>query len=161
MPDIFKVLDANGDTHWFFNPGDIIEIADTGIGCSIRTERKNSHYHIAHISDVKAIAIKRSIQERLEEPLGFLKLRFNLDRQTEGNRYINIKFIHAVVSRDVVIDRKDVQRATLSYGHHLNYKVDMEPGDLAFQIRRVLKRLEQDEEICCEAPVEEESTEDA
>ena len=41
------------------------------------------------------------------------------------------------------------------------FKVDMEPGALAYQIRRVLERLEQDEEICCEAPVEEESTEDA
>ena len=162
MVDILKYLDSASKTHWVFNPSDCVEIRDNEDGsCSLITPYHRGNNFAANVPGTPARALKRSIQERVDEPLAFLKLHFIMSNHKAGNRYINIKHIHALTSRPARVDGEEVVYSTLIYGEHHDFKVDMEPGALAFQIRRVLKRLEQDEEICCEAPVEEESTEDA
>ena len=88
MPDIFKFVDRDGKTQWMFNPGDCIEIFDGIDGSStILGPFHRGNRHAANIPNVSARMVKRSIQERIDEPVGFLKLNYQITPSKVGLRY--------------------------------------------------------------------------
>ena len=167
MP-IFKFTDSNG-THYNPHPERVIEISDVKYtdprtlkkveGCQVLFYGEGFH----HSLPLSARALKRSIQENTDVEIGFLKFSHQVQK---GNRYINVAHV-----ADFVID-------TTGKGHlyleHIDKNYDnpwrititapTDPLQVALQLRRVVNRLEQDDELCCNAPpapAEEEEGEDA
>ena len=139
---ILKLYDAaRKRTVFIFFPENIYEIKDTPKGCVIKYSR-DDHMQVL-VADVAARKMKRSIQEQLEgnHNIGFLKLHTN----TNGIirlQYINVAHIAGLIAYD---DRCDLQ---MEY-HDRRVGVEEDPLEVAAQIRRVIKRLDQDQELCC------------
>ena len=144
---ILKLYDAGRKrTVYIFYPENIYEIKDTPqgetpVGCEILYSQDDNIE--IKVADVSARKMKRSIQEQLEgnHNIGFLKLHTN----TNGIirlQYINVKHIAGLIAFD---KRCDIQ---MEY-HDRIVRVEENPLEVAAQIRRVIKRLDQDQELCC------------
>ena len=140
---ILKLYDAaRKRTVFIFYPENIYELIDTSRGCVIRYSEDDSQYVL--VADVTARQMKRSIQEQLDgnHTIGFLKLHSDYMNH-KGLQYINVKHIAGLIAFD---SRCDLQ---MEY-HDRNVGVEENPLEVAAQIRRVIKRLDQDQDLCCE-----------
>ena len=156
MNNIMKVPDlTSGHTQYILYPDRIYEIEDTDKGAHLYYGDGNGGAHVANHS---ARDMKRSIQDQLDEPQGYLKTEYDLNGTTY-KRYFNVNHIVGVQSHGT-LDRNDkvIQVCTLLLQYGGVVKLYHSAHEVAFQIRRVLKRLDQDEDICC-APRSEEETE--
>ena len=159
MENIMKIVEASSkQTHYIIYPERIFEIHDTDKGCLIG-------YTIGGVADIEGVSarkLKRSIQEQLDEPLGYLKTIYTYGDDQKGLRYFNVDYIAAVHSHGTVNRNGqiiDTCSIVMDLGeHHNKVKIDHAAHEVAYQIKRVLKRLDQDEEICC-APETETETE--
>ena len=162
-PSIMKVLDARGITRYMLHPERVHEIRDAmtsddgkkdpGVHVWFSTE---SHVPIAFVG-VNARQVKRDIQANLDVSIGFLKVDFETPGIEKARRYINVESILEVRPTEgnekktrAVIDR---QETDLQRNFYVN--IDAAPFDVAYQIRRVLQRLDQDQTLCCDTPEEE------
>ena len=149
MVDILKFIDRQfkGQTHYVFQPDQITEMHDWDDGC-----RFSYAGGVGSIANVSARQFKRSLQDQLDEPLGFLKTDY-----AHGVRYINVKHILSVISRKPYTDGAGTHHTCdVNIDEDTSYRFAGAAKDVAYQVRRVLKRLDQDEEICC-LPEEEEA----
>ena len=151
---ILKFVDEShggntGITHYILHPERIIEIQDTKIGCKFRYA---GGYYEAEIKGTNARQFKRAIQEQLNEPMGFLKTEFPVFVKNDGLRYFNVNRIAAVRTRrvsNIQTGEVDLHSTLIMEDHKLPIELDHEAFEVAYQIRRVLKRLDQDSAICC------------
>ena len=173
---VWKVHDGL-KTHYIFRPEDIVEIRDIAKGVRVRLPAAQGefggHHAISIVTEKNARDVKREVQEQHDEPIGYLKMTD--ERYVEnGRRYINAKYVVSAHPAKVGtrIDGKyvTVDGAFVSIDHFYDdsghesslpgLHVALDPFEVARQIRRILRRLEQDEEICCAAaPEDEEETE--
>ena len=124
--------------------------------------RAGRQIHI--VTDKNSRDIKREIQANSDEPIGYLKLDDDQRVVENGRRYINAKYIVATRPKkvSVSIHKPVVDGSQLSIDHHgrSTALVVADPFDVARQVRRIQKRLDQDEDICCAAEAaDEEETE--
>ena len=163
-PSIMKVLDALGATRYIFHPERVHEIRDAIVTKNDRKKEvgvqvwfsSESHVPIAFVG-VNARQVKRDIQANLDVSIGFLKVDFETPGIEKARRYINVESILEVKptggaekTTRAVIDRQETDQQRNFYVH-----IDAEPFDVAYQIRRVLQRLDQDQTLCCDKPEEE------
>ena len=158
MQNIMKVVDANpnrkGQTQYILYPEDIYEIHDTKKGCFARYTGGS-----VELENVTARGLKREIQEALEQPLGYLKTEYEYEGH-EGKRYFNVDHITAVLSHDKVNHGGDlVDVCSIVMKDDSVIKIYHSSFEVAYQIRRVMKRIDQDEDICCAPSSEQESEE--
>ena len=150
---ILKVVDIskpNKPTVYIFFPENILDLVDTVKGCEIRY---SSEINIdVVVENVTARQMKRSIQEQLKEDhnLGFLKLESTYNGH-KGLRYINVKHIAGV------IDEGNKDCYLQPEYHQRQIQVQERAQDVAAQIRRVIKRLDQDQDLCCQIETETET----
>ena len=159
---IMKVWDGK-QTHYIFHPEDIVEIYDDELDDAavvVIIPRAARQIHI--VTDKNSRDIKREIQANSDEPIGYLKL--DDERVVKnGRRYINAKYIVATRPKKVSVSIHEplVDGSLLSIDHHgrSTALVAADPFEVARQVRRILIRLDQDEDICCatEAADEEET----
>ena len=158
MQNIMKIVDSsnNGLTEYILRPENIIEIYDTSKGCEIYYASLKAS---AAIDGVSARQLKRSIQEKLDQPLGYLKTEYTAHDQHKGTRYFNVDHIAAVISHGTLDkDDKVIDVCSIVFEHGTApVKIYHSVHDVALQIRRVMKRLDQDQEICCAPEAEQES----
>ena len=150
---ILKVIDIskrNKPTVYIFFPENILDLVDTAKGCEIRYS-SDTNIDVV-VGDVTARQMKRSIQEQLKEDhnLGFLKLESTYNGH-KGVRYINVKHIAGVIDDGA----KECYLHT-EY-HKEQITVEEKAQDVAAQIRRVIKRLDQDQDLCCQTETETET----
>ena len=168
MP-IMKLHDTGG-THYFPHPHRVAEIHDAKVK-DLSTGKKvdgsvvsfKALHHAIHVPNISALKIKREIQENTEQDIGFLKLRQFADGEDRGNRYINVDH---VIEFKVHRGRNDGRFVMDEVGHDLNaYEIAIvaptDPLQVALQLRRVINRLDQDEELCCNAPPDAEAEAEA
>ena len=152
MTNILKFIDDGnfkGSTVYIFNPTVIQEIHDTATGCRI-VYLSGENF----ITGTSARQLKRSIQEELEQPIGYLKTAYTY-RGHEGLRYVNVAHIISLTEASPIVkDGKTVETCQMVLDNEQFLKFYHSAGEIAYQVRRVLKRLDQDAEICC-APDEE------
>ena len=150
---ILKVLDVTNSnkkvTNYISYPEKVLQLIDTSKG--VLFEYTGSGHAIV-IPDTTARLLKRSIQEQLQDDhkIGFLKLESNYHGH-KGLQYINVAHIASIA--EINSDRCEVR---YEYHNH-TVKIDAPAFDVAFQVRRVIKRLDQDQELCCEPVAAEES----
>ena len=158
MEPVMKVVDTKGKTHYLFNLSEVKFIRDGADGSAVIGINDNYYYDV-HVKGANARTIKRSIQENLDEQLGFLKWELP---NGKGRRYDNVRtiqsvrpYIHAVRRDGKLVEEEHTSLLPTGIG------IAAPAQAVAAQIRRVLKRLEQDEEFCCseETPAEEEESE--
>ena len=163
-PSIMKVLDAIGTTRYIFHPERVHEIRDAMVMNKDRKKEAgvqvwfSSESHVPiHFIGANARQVKRDIQANLDVSIGFLKVDFETPGIEKARRYVNVESILEVRPTEVdpkktwaVIDR---QETDLQRNFYVN--IDAEPFDVAYQIRRVLQRLDQDQTLCCDTPEEE------
>ena len=163
MEPVMKIVDAvDGRTKYIFNIKGLHDIHDVGKPdkpiAAIRFDAndENSHLQSFRVAGVTARDMKRSIQENFPDELGFLKLDYSDARYgPQARRYLNVTQVIAI-SPARFGKLVDGQRVLVG-GARIQTKgeviiVEGAPFALAAQVRRVLKRLDQDEEFCCEAP---------
>ena len=152
MQNIMKFVNSSTkQTMYVLYPENIYEIHDTAEGCWIGYSDDGE----AYIDGFTARQVKRSIQEKLDQPLRYLKTEFTYAGH-KGTRYFNVAKISAVISHGVV-DRNNEKIEVCSIRLHSTpheYKVDHPAHEVAYQIRRVMDKLDQDEEICCSPETE-------
>ena len=153
LGQILKIQDVSANTKpnvYIFFPENIFELVDTSAGCLIRYSNDKTIDIVA--ANVTARQMKRSIQEQLKEDheLGFLKLESTYHHH-KGVRYINVKHIAGLID--------GIKHCDLVTEYHGRVIRIQESGqEVAAQIRRVIKRFDQDQELCCQevpAPAEE------
>ena len=169
MEPVMKILDTHGRTYYLFHTERVIEIRDVGtpdkpaaemLFASISFEEAEKF----KIDGVTARDLKRTIQENAPDKIGFLKLDYNTAvHGKNARRYLNVERI--VSMRAVRVSKLvDGQRVTLGgaqiYGRFVNLQVEGAVFAIAAQVRRIIKRLDQDEEFCCDAPAAEEASEE-
>ena len=145
---ILKLVNATDNkTHYVFFPERIFDLTDTAKGCLLSYSTDPSNVLIANTT---ARQMKRSIQEQIDHPMGFLKLE-SVYKGHKGKRYVNVDHIAGL------IDHGD--KTVVRYEHHITYDFTVleKAFDVAYQIRRVIKRLDQDAELCCEPTTETEA----
>ena len=93
--------------------------------------------------------VKREIQENVDVETGFLKTFYVRDGKTY-TQYYNVKFLEFMESSK---DRDDKPITLLHFrdSKHID-KLLHDPAHVALQLRRIIKRLDQDEELCCAPP---------
>ena len=161
MENIMKIVDIenalNKTTKYILRPENIFEMFDDVDGCHIGYANDTAS---AVIEGISARGLKRSIQDKLEQPLGYLKTRYEYVNQKFGNRYFNVDHIAAVHSHGT-LDRNNelIEVCSIVFERGGAIKIYHPAHEVAYQIRRVLKRLDQDEEICCAPKAEQESEE--
>ena len=149
MVDILKFIDreAKNLTHYVFKPDEITDMHDFNEGVEFAYAGGKGS-----IAGVTARQFKRSLQDQLDEPLGFLKTEYS-----HGIRYINVSHILSVIERKPYTDDSGTHHSCIIIiDNNTKYSFTGAAKDVAYQVRRVLKRLDQDEEICCLPEVEEE-----
>ena len=166
MEPVMKIVDSAGITHYIFHPERVFQIHDQGKPdkpvATMYFDGPSREDHIRFTIDgVTARDLKRSIQENVPDKIGFLKLDFLTERFGKGaRRYINVDHIVSVNAARIwkTIDGQSVQVGG-AHVHGIDFAVVVEgaPFAIAAQIRRVLKRLDQDEDFCCEEPPAEEA----
>ena len=158
MEPVMKIVDSGKMTHYIFHPERVAHIHDVGKpdkpAAIMYFDGPSYEVHSKfRVDGVTARGLKRSIQENVPEKVGFLKLDYNTDSFGKGaRRYINVDHIVSVNAAQVFarVDGKSVVVSGTRV-HGLDFNVDVEgaPFAIAAQIRRVLKRLDQDEDFCC------------
>ena len=160
---IMKVWDGK-QTHYIFHPENIVEVFDTTDGVGVEPRESGT---IRIVTEKSARLVKREIQENTDEPIGYLKMTDHGEVKN-GRRYVNVKYLVGAKPKKVRAydaEGKDlgiVDGAQVTVEHQGRsgvIYVDMTPFDVALQVRRILRRLDQDEDICCatETPAEEEA----
>ena len=146
--NIMKIVDSITDsTVYIMHPQDLHEIVDTPKGCILVYAASRIPVEVHGRS---ALSLKREIQERLDEPLNFLKLEYTDTGGNAGTRYLNIHDVAGVRT----YKNGDKEIGVVVYARHTGeLKTMATPIDLARQVRRILLKLDQDQEICC-APTE-------
>ena len=160
MLNILKIPDADtnnlGKTQYILYPENIYDIHDL-------SDNKCQVYYAGgkgavQVGDYSARKFKRYIQEGLDESIGFLKAEYTYNGY-KGVRYCNVAHIAAVLSHDKVDHGgKLVDMCSIVFQDAGGpVKIYHPAHEVAYQIRRVMKRLDQDQEICCapEAETEE------
>ena len=161
MEPVMKISDRQGITHYIFHPERVAQILDVGKPdkpeAIMYFDGPSREDHLRfHIDGFTARDLKRAIQENAQDKVGFLKLDYNTDRHGKGaRRYINVDHIVSVNAARVwkTIDNQSVQVGGADvHGIDLSVQVEGAVFAIAAQIRRIIKRLDQDEEFCCDAP---------
>ena len=170
MPDIMKFANFDGNTHYVFHPERLLEIRDYMVedraqegnpkvaGCRVNWDESRMYTHRTFVPHVTARQMKRNIQEAVDVTVGFLKLNYTHANFENGRVYVNVENIRlidpATITKDVDGKQVDIKGTRLLTVGEERYHVIVEhpPHEVAAQIRRVLKRLEQDEELCCSMP---------
>ena len=169
MEPVMKISDRHGITHYIFHPERVAQILDAGKpdkpAARMYFDGRSYEVHTEfHIDGISARDLKRTIQENVQDKIGFLKLDYNTDHLGKGaRRYVNVDHISSVHATRTwkTIDGQSVQvGAAFLDGLDFQLIVEGAPFAIAAQIRRVLKRLDQDEEFCCDPP-EDAEVEDA
>ena len=154
MP-IMKLPTIGGQTAWIPFPHTVFSITDEPNGGSrlhMDPHPNNSAEYV--VKGVSARDMKRSIQENTDEHIGFLKLSVGT---TARKMYMNTFYIESVESLSAT---KSVINIRGGGGNALGVlTVTADPAQLAYQLRRIVKRLDQDEEFCCDEPAGEEEAE--
>ena len=153
-------LTTHGGTSYFLHPERVVDIYDSKVtdpvtkkkvdGCYVQFQHQGSTIAVG----VPARALKRSIQENTDVEIGFLKL--TLPHQS-GNRYVNVDNIIELhipnesggLLSSLILDNKDGAFQNVS---EITIRAPTDPLQVALQLRRVINRLDQDEELCCNAP---------
>ena len=169
MEPVMKI-DLGGTPIYLFHPERVLEIHDFGKpGKPVAKMYYDSGYDPEHrlvyeIPGVSARDLKRSIQENVADKAGFLKLDYNTEKHGKGaRRYLNVDSLLSLHAERI---NKQVDGQTVQVGgarlRGLGYSLLIEGAAFAIaaQIRRVLKRLDQDEDFCCDAPAAEEASEE-
>ena len=162
MPEpVMKVLTEAQGTFYIFHPERIHGISDfgkPGAPAASLTFYTNTQYDRNHgcvVEGISARDMKRSIQENVPESIGFLKLSLPTDRHgPQARRYINVDdivYISSVRLSRTIDGQKVVVGGSKIHTLHHTITVEGAPFAIAAQIRRVLKRIDQDEEFCCAA----------
>ena len=170
MEPVMKILDSQGRTHYIFHPERVLDIQDAGkpdkpvAKMYFDPGLGPDHPLEFRIEGITARGLKRSIQENVPEKIGFLKLDYNTDTYGKGaRRYINVDSMISLYgytrSRQIDGQTVEVEQAALT-AQGFSVFIDATAYNVAWQIRRVLKRLDQDEEFCCDAPAAEEASEE-
>ena len=164
MEPVMKI-DSGGITHYLFHPERVLEIRDVGkpdkLAARMYFNRGHGPEHPLYFQaeGITARDLKRSIQENVPEKIGFLKLDYNTDTHGKGaRRYVNVDHLvslHPTRIKKQVDGQTVTVGATYLYGVGFEITVEGAAYNIAWQIRRVLKRLDQDEEFCCDAPAAE------
>ena len=155
-PSIMKILDAVGHTRYIFHPERVHEIRDAMVSkdgkkeVGVQVWFSTRNHEAALFVGANARQVKRDIQANLDVPIGFLKVDFEAPGIEKARRYINVDGILEVGpggegTTNVVVDRQETDQQRAFY-----VNIDAEPFDVAYQIRRVLQRLDQDQTLCCE-----------
>ena len=145
--NIMKIVDdETKSTSYITDPSDMHQILDTSKGCILRFGASRIDVHIHNKS---ARQMKREIQERLDEPPHFVKMTYTHTDAHVGLRYVNVAHVAGVTVFNV---GRDDERAALIFNHvGAVLKTSSTAQSLAYQVRRILLKLDQDEEICCSA----------
>ena len=169
MEPVMK-LDLSGTTYYIFHPERVREIRDVGKpdkpAAKMYFDRGHGPEHPLdlYVGGITARDLKRSIQENVPEKIGFLKLDYNTDTHGKGaRRYVSVDHLVSLHPTRInkQVDGQTVQvGGTYLYGVGFEITVEGAAYNIAWQIRRVLKRLDQDEEFCCDAPAAEEASEE-
>ena len=159
MP-IMKLPIHGGQTAWIPFPHTVFSITDHAESdCYLLMDPHHgasSHYTIKGHS---ARAIKRSIQENTDEHIGFLKLAVG---NTGRTMYVNTFYIESLESRSATKARIYLRGGGFPGGDdgtQGRLDVSADPAQLALQLRRIVRRLVQDEEFCCDEPAAEDDSE--
>ena len=158
MP-IMKLPIANGQTAWIPFPHTVYSIEDNRIGGTYMLLEPHPTAAAEYtIKGHSARDVKRSIQENTDEHIGFLKLALG---NTGRTRYLNTFYIESLESISAKKARIHARGSggAGDDGGQLYMDIAADPAQLALQLRRIVKRLDQDEEFCCDAPAEEEEAE--
>ena len=148
---ILKLPDsATKKTNYIFHPERIFDLTDSADGCVIHYGGSGREVVVAGKT---AREMKRLIQEQILDGMGFLKLE-SIYLNHKGKRYINVDHIAGVV--DHGNDKCEIILEHFNY----HFGVNENAFDVAYQIRRVIKRLDQDQELCCEPDVAPEPTDE-
>ena len=170
MEPVMKILDTRGVTHYIFHPERVREIQDAGKpdkpAARMYFDQGHGPEHPLEfrIEGITARGLKRSIQENVPETIGFLKLDYNTNTHGKGaRRYVNVDSMVSLrgYTRSRQIDGQTVEvEETVLTAQGFSVSVEALPYNVAWQIRRVLKRLDQDEVFCCNAPAAEAESEE-
>ena len=170
MEPVMKILDSQGRTQYIFHPERALEIRDIGkpdkpfASMSFHDGSENANLTHFGIPGATARSVKRSIQENVPDKIGFLKLDYNTDTHgPSARRYLNVDSLISLrgYTRSVQIDGQTVEvEETVVTAQGYEVRIEATAQSVAWQIRRVLKRLDQDEEFCCDAPAAEEASEE-
>ena len=135
------------NTVWIPFPHEVHRIADIDGGCDLTV---SSHHHALgiQIKGHTARQMKRSIQENVDEEVGFLKTQYEKGGKTYA-QYYNVKFLE-YIEGDKTGKGTHLKFRDTSPAHAVALLHD--PAEVAAQLRRIIKRLEQDEELCCVPP---------
>ena len=148
MP-IMKVPHVTGNV-WIPFPHEVHHIYESPNfdGCALEMSAHHEAGHIK-IKGHTARQVKREIQENVDVETGFLKTFYVRDGKTY-NQYYNVKFLEYMESSK---DRDDKPITLLHFrdSKHIE-KLLHDPAQVALQLRRIIKRLDQDEELCCVPP---------
>ena len=169
MEPVMKVLNGSR-TEYIFHPERVREIRDVGKPDKPAAKMYFDHGHgpehtlVFQVEGVTARDLKRSIQENVPEKIGFFKLDYNTDTHGKGaRRYVNVDHLVSLYPTRInkQVDGQQV-KVGATYLHGLGFEITIEGAayNIAWQIRRILKRLDQDEEFCCDAPPAEEASEE-
>ena len=162
MQNIMKVVDAHnankGNTVYILYPEKIFEIHDIKKGCLLRFGQAFGGDYV-EIENFSARQVKRSIQEKVEQPVGYLKTEYTHEEH-KGNRYILVDRISAILSQGTTIHNNEtVDVCSIVIEGSRTVKIYHPAHEVAYQVRRVMDRLDQDAEICCAPSSEQESEE--
>ena len=173
MP-IMKIFDKNDHTVYVPNPHQVVQIYDTTYpdthfeaekdarlpGCIMQMTSQPGLGSIP-ILNFSARQIKRTIQEKVDGGIGFLKMFFNSNYISKGTRYVNLEHVaflrHKEGTKPYILLDNDQWENNQTF-HRIILEDD--PLTIALQMRRVINRLDQDEELCCAAPPEEDDSEE-
>ena len=140
MP-IMKLPIDNGQTVWIPFPHTVFTINDVSDGSTtITMDPDQASVAFYNVKGVSARDMKRSIQENVDEHVGFLKLD---QGDTKLKLYMNVLYVKGVES--VSAKKAYIHVRSSEYVWHVAH----EPTQLALQLRRIVQRMDQDEEICC------------
>ena len=168
MPAIMKLVNYNGATQYIPHPGRLLEIRDhfgspleDGVaGCRVSWDEGRFNSHRTHMPNVTARQMKRSIQDGVEDPVYFIKFEYDHPKIKKGLRYINVDHLRviepATITKDVDGKQVKINGTRIHTTNEARFNIDVEHplSEVAVQVRRVLKRLEQDQDLCCSAPAD-------
>ena len=146
MP-IMKLLDDKNNTVWIPHPHNVFEIEDIQGGCRIWLHPGSNES--LPVKGQTARAVKRSIQENVEVPIYFLKTHYVATEKRTV--YLNTEYLMFVEASE----KNNEPVALLHFeGTPTPFTVEHDPTEVALQLRRIAKRFDQDQELCCSPPPE-------
>ena len=161
MEPVMKFVDVGGKTQYLLHAERVVDISDIGKpdkpAATMTFESLGENFVTRFsIDGVTARDLKRNIQDNASEEIGFLKLDYNTDVfGKNARRYVNVDWLVSIHAENFhkLVDGQRVQvGGARILGRHTDIHIEGAAFAIAAQIRRVLKRLDQDEEFCCNAP---------